>query len=484
MRLDTWSDLPRNVKLGLGALAGVVVIFWISRHLGYFRNPQYLVALIVLEVVLAGLWHFESVFFPLLMGFFFWAGMSLPATGVAFTARWFILAVAAVAGFAVWMRESRQTYTSFHLAALFCVTSALVSAMVSGDPATALLKVLSLFLLFVYGATGARLALRGREKNFVIGLATACEIGVWVTALLYLAGSEVWGNPNSLGAVMGVVAAPTLLWSLLISETRKQHYRRLAALGITGVLLYTSLSRAGMLAAVLACLVLLVGLRQHRLLIQGAFVVFTFVSIAAVVRPSHFDDFLNTFTENVVYKGRRQEGVFGSRKTPWEQTTAVIREHPWFGSGFGTSDMGQFAAGTQLSLRPSEGGLYTKEGGNREHGNSYLAMVEYLGLLGVIPFTALLFLLVRMIFHQVLWMRRTSNPYHPAIPIAMVLLAGMVHAFFEDWLVAVGYYLCVYFWICAFWLVDLMPAHIPSPVRSISSAHPQSKVPGTLLVRQ
>src|SRR5262249_10140242 len=158
---------------------------------------------------------------------------------------------------------------------------------------------------------------------------------------------------------------------------------------------------------------------------------------------------------------------------PWEETSAVIKEHPWFGSGFGTSDMGQFASGTQLSLRPSEGGLYTKEGGNREHGNSYLALAEYVGLLGLVPFIMLLFLLARMIAQTILGMRRTSNPYHCAIPLAMVLFSGMVHAFFEDWMFAVGYYLCVFFWISAFWLVDLLPPRLPAPVRTISSAHPQ-----------
>lgn len=482
MRVESWKDLPGSIQLGLGALAAVFVIFWVARHLGYFRDPQYLVSLIVFEVVLAGLWHFESVFFPLLMGFFFWAGMSLPATGVAFTARWLILAVAGVAGFAMWMRQSRHSYTSFHLVALFCVTSALVSAIVSVDPSTALLKVLSLFLLFLYGATGARLALRGREKTFILGLATGCEFGVGVTALSQLAGNQLWGNPNSLGAVMGVVAAPILLWSLLVSETRNHRYRRLAALAVTGLLLYTSLSRAGMLAAAFSCFVLLVALRRHRLLIQGAFVAFAFMSVVAVLQPSHFDDFLHSFTEDVIYKGKREQGVFGSRKTPWEQTTAVIREHPWFGSGFGTSDMGPFATGTQLSIRPSQGGLYTREGGNREHGNSYLALAEYVGLLGLVPFSALLFLLGRMIARVILWMRRSANPFHPAIPLAMVLLAGMVHAFFEDWMVAVGYYLCVFFWVCAFWLVDLMPKPLRSPVRSISSAHPQSKLPGSGLL--
>jgi len=59
--------------------------------------------------------------------------------------RWFILGVASVAGFVMWMRQHKHTYTSFDLVALFCVAAALVSAVVSTDPATAVLKVLSLF---------------------------------------------------------------------------------------------------------------------------------------------------------------------------------------------------------------------------------------------------------------------------------------------------------------------------------------------------
>jgi len=54
-------------------------------------------------------------------------------------------------------------------------------------------------------------------------------------------------------------------------------------------------------------------------------------------------------------------------------------------------------------------------------------------------------------------MRRTRNPYHPCIPFALVVLAGLVHACFEDWLFAVGSYLCVFFWISAFLLIDLVP---------------------------
>jgi hypothetical protein len=42
----------------------------------------------------------------------------------------------------------------------------------------------------------------------------------------------------------------------------------------------------------------------------------------------------------------------------------------------------------------------------------------------------------------------------------MLVLAGMVHASFEDWLFAPGSYLCVLFWCMAFILVDVAPASV------------------------
>jgi hypothetical protein len=81
------------------------------------------------------------------------------------------------------------------------------------------------------------------------------------------------------------------------------------------------------------------------------------------------------------------------------------------------------------SIRPFSGALRTGREGNREHGNSYLALTEYVGLLGILPFAISGFLVMRMVFQVCSWMRRTSNPYHCAIPLAMVLLAGLIHAF-------------------------------------------------------
>ena len=465
----------RLVWAGAGVLCVAVLYMLIQRRPGFLNSPEILGAIILLELVLASLWHYESVVFPLLIGFFLWAGMDVPLISVGLSARWFVLGFAACAGFVIWMRQHRHSFNEFHLVALFCVIAALVSAIVSSDPSTSVLKVLSLSLLFLYGSTGGRLALVGREAKLLRGLVVCCEVIVYITAIAYLGvGEPIWGNPNSLGAVIGVVFVPILLWGMIVAESPSQRYRRMAALFISGVLLYVSVSRASMLAAATAVFLLCVTLRMQRLLVKGAFAVALFLAFSAVVDPSHFASFTSSLTSQILYKGKDEEGLLGSRLSPWQETIAVIKERPYFGSGFGTSYMGEFASRGTLSLAPSAGGLYTKEGTNREHGNSYLALAEYVGIIGLIPFGFLLFLTIRMIYRVCLKLRRTNNPYIGAAPLAAVLLAGLVHAFFEDWLFAVGYYLCVFFWTVAFWTCDLISTSETAPVRSSLSVRSPS----------
>jgi hypothetical protein len=102
-------------------------------------------------------------------------------------------------------------------------------------------------------------------------------------------------------------------------------------------------------------------------------------------------------------------------------------------------------------------------GASLEHGNSYLALIQYVGVLGVVPFLILLFLVLRLTYRVGCCMWRTEDPHHYAVPLALVCLAGLINAFFEDWLFAVGYYLNVFFWTSAFLLSDLQPRQTSDP---------------------
>jgi O-antigen ligase len=253
---------------------------------------------------------------------------------------------------------------------------------------------------------------------------------------------------------MGVALAPLLLWGILISERKITRRRRSVAFGLSLLLLFFSFARAGIMAGTVSCILLCVALRRYRLLIKGASV----AALAAVLiytlapgRSAQPDSITSVF----LYKGHRDAGVLGSRQSPWQQTVSVIREHPWFGSGFGTSPVS--ADENMLTGKYASNSIIA-----REHGNSYLAILEWVGLLGVVPFIILLLFIAVKIIRVLAWMRRTGDPRHAAVPVAMVLAAGFVHALFEDWLFAVGYYLCVFFWSYAFALFDLAPATVPA----------------------
>jgi O-antigen ligase len=448
------------VILAAGVMAAYVALY----SPGYLSSAYSLGGLIFLQVLLAVVWKYEQRFFPFLVVVFLWAGMALPLSGLWTGGRWAVLAVGAFVGFALYMRSPQPRFSSFHFVAMSSVLAALVSAAASSFPMLSFMKALSLLLLFLYASTGARLALSGREEKFFTRLLLFVEIVVYFSAIAYLLLRwPVYGNPNSMGAIMGVVAVPLLLWGVLTAEGKTRYRRMMFAFMLSVGLLFFSQARAGILAAVFTCCLTCVVLRRYRLLIQGAvaFVCAATLSLALLpseqVRdiPTRRED--SSLTEALLYKGHQDEGVLGSRLTPWDEAVAVIQTHPWFGSGFGTS----LTSGEEDI---SVGQYSTVTAATREHGNSYLAAMEGVGFLGVLPFFALVLMLILKVAGVFAWLRRTGNLRHYVVPVAMLLTAGLVHAAFEDWLFAVGYYLSVFFWALAFAFLDMLPSAVPAVV--------------------
>ena len=427
------------VMLGIGLVAAYVAVY----RPGYLSNGYYLGGLIFLQILLATVWDYRQRFFLLLVIVFFWAGTGLPFNGVWTAGRWWVLSVGAIAGFALYMRDQQHRFGVFHLIAFFCAVAALVSASVSSFPTVSSLKALSLLLLFLYGSTGARLALAGREERFFRRLLFAVEILVYVSAVAYLVlRIPVYGNPNSMGAIMGVIAVPILFWGVLISEGRIPRRRAIFAFFLLRVgLMFYSQARAGILAGTIACFLTCVALRRYRLLIQGILACMAIASLAILMTPADPDVDMpsasrdSSIVSTFLYKGKEDRGLLGSRGDVWDETVSVIRAHPWFGSGFGTS--------VAAPGEDTQGGWYSSSSATtKEHGDSYLAILEGVGLLGSqYPFFAIVLMLGLKIKGVFVRLRRTLNFRHSSVPVAMVLVAGLIHACFEDWLFAVGYYL-------------------------------------------
>ena len=460
---------------GLLALPVFAVLMVLAAEFrpGYFNNITYLGGLLLLEAVAVAVWHYDNWFFLIMMLTFLWAGTDIP--GGSASVRWVFLSVGALVGLIKWAgSDRRKRLGGLHIVAFLCVLTAVVSSVVSKHTQTSLLKSSSLFLMFLYASCGVRAALANREARFFRGLITACEFISYLSGFLYVVlHYEVFGNPNSLGAVMGVVVVPVLLWGMLIAEQPNVRQRRTIALGVASYLLISSISRAAFLGCGVAVVLMCVALHRQKILIKAAFFLIFLGAIIAVVQPGQFNAMASGLWSDVIYKGKPEDGLLGSRRSPWQETMDVIKESPWFGSGFGTDPSPVQDADASSVFR-------TAGGTSKEHGNSYLALLEYVGLLGIVPFAFLVLLVLRIIFRVCLWTWKTADPRPYAVPLAAVCLAGLVHAFFEDWLFAVGYYLSIFFWSSVFILSDLQPS-APRKKLSLSGVWNRGPIPANQL---
>lgn len=448
----------RDLRAGaVVAVLAAVVIFALLTRPGYFANATFLGELIIAQLVLLAVARYRESFFPLLILAFLWAGVDLPFRVSLLYARWFVLGVAALVGAMIYLKDQHHHFGTFHLVALFCSLSAVVSALVSAFPRESVLKALSLSLLFAYAATGGRLSVPPfQPERFFAKLVAGCEVFTAFTAISYLFFRwQFFGNPNSLGAVMGIAVVPLLMWGFITADSVPKRRRLAAGLMVASVLLLSSLARAAIGAGAMACLFLCFGLRQYRLLAKVVALSFVLAVVAAIVVPDPGDgmqlDQSEPLSARFLYKGHAEGGVFASRRSVWQETFDVIKANPWFGSGFGTS-----VTSDDIS-KPGFSNTHIDSWIIREHGNSYLAIAEWVGLLGVVPFYVLAILAVINVGKVLAWMRQNGDALSPAIPAAAVIAAGLIHASFEDWMFAVGYYVSVFYWTMLFILVDLVP---------------------------
>ena len=450
----------RSLKIVIIAAAvfcPVVLLFLASSRPGYFTSPIYIGGLVLLEALAAAVWLYRQVFFPIVLVAFLFAGVDLPVGSFWTQARWFFLAVGAVVGAVIMLKERSHHYGLFHVTATFAVLATLISAAVSQYPGVARLKALSFGLLFLYAGTGVRLSVTGRESRFFTGLLTGFEVLVAAMALFYAAGTEAMGNPNALGAVMGVGAAPVLFWGALLDEPVWAKRRHWVLYGIAMYLTFHSHSRAGMGAALISSGLLCIALRRYKMIGQGVAIITILVAAGAIFQPERMSNAATSLTTSVVFKGHAESGLLASRETPWKAALDSIDNHFWFGTGLGTVENPDSSNATSAMFSS------TSEV-TAENGSSYLAILAGVGVIGSFPFLLLLLLLLGGVVRTVSWMLRTGNACHPAVPIAMIVIAGLIHGGFEDWLFAPGYYMCIFFWSLAFVFQDVAPRSAPSLV--------------------
>jgi O-antigen ligase len=426
----------------------LLAMFLAVRHPALIANSKYISSVILAELVVFCLWRFEDRFFPLLILAFLWAGGLLPLKDAASTVRWVVLAAAAGGGFVVWLGDKRHSFGIFHFVAAAGVLAALASCVVSINRHVALLKLLSVAMLFLFAATGGRAIFWHDPAQFIRRLTRGAEAMVFISAICYfIAQFPLFGNPNSLGAVMAFIE-PLLFWQVLIKTDPGRRQIQITALILSGMLLYTSAARAAIVSAGITTLLLCLALRRFRILPKVALTAALVVSLGGVLQPSSFPEFLRSVTGDLIYKKSGEAGIFASRLNPWNEALRSFKAHPWIGSGFGIR--GQATLG-------DTGALQTRSHATFEYGNSYLAILDYTGLVGITFFGGMIVLLLVRVAGVSFAIRKNPQLVSFAIPLMLVVVVGLLHAAFEDWLFAPGSYICIFFWCCAFPFMDFKP---------------------------
>lgn len=417
---------PLNLRLAALVLATACVIS--ASVLFHFWPLLVGAALLAVSVI-----KYRHVFPFAAAGSFLIAVMDIPGREVWTAFRWVMLGIALFSSFIVWASIGKRkiAFGWFHVLASASVIIALLSCAVSVNPFMTALKGISLAALFIYCGIGVRLTLQGQEAVFVTSATVFSELTVYVFAVAYMGMDySLFLNPNVLGGFLCI-----LCWPLLMLVAMKSPLRYALPLGLCGYLLYLSQSRASMLAAFIAsCFILLATKRKVALV-----VILTILTASLIGLSAYYPQLVKEQITSLLVKHAAYSGVMESRTDVWGEGLANIRERPWFGSGFGVS------AGLSEGWQTS----FSTDDANREKGNSYLAIIEGLGLIGSLaPLCVVGLLLKRTIGVCFL----LASP--AAIALAAVVLAGLVNAFFEAWLFAAGSYIAMIFWICAFLLIE------------------------------
>ncbi|HEX6879638.1 MAG TPA: O-antigen ligase family protein [Terriglobales bacterium] len=232
------------------------------------------------------------------------------------------------------------------------------------------------------------------------------------------------GNSNALGASI-MFCTPWLLYELKRSWNTKWRKRGLVVLGVfTSFVMLATHSRAALGSFVLLILFAGLQLKLGRKLVLAYAGLLLLIAIYAI-RPSAFDFIYHS------YVNKRADTILASRGEQMEDSWEAAREGGVFGAGIGVSvGISQYWEFTTLSRI------------SREKGNSFLAIVEETGLVGLSFYVAMLL----GMFMALRKYGRTLDPETKFVAnIAMgYFLASLLHGQFEAWFLSFGPDVSVY----------------------------------------
>ncbi len=177
-------------------------------------------------------------------------------------------------------------------------------------------------------------------------------------------------GPNQLGAFLGIVLP--LLLSLVIGD--RVRWEELAAFALGGAALVLTFSRAGVVACVVACvLVLLLRLRARGVVLACAVAIWLAIAVTAFQSAAHGDGIFNR-----IFPARSTDaynGGLGTRAALWHAAIAMHRSHKLLGVGPGNYELRVSAFAPGVRTHPN---------------NYYLQALSEQGVIGLLAFLLLI----------------------------------------------------------------------------------------------
>lgn len=257
------------------------------------------------------------------------------------------------------------------------------------------------------------------------------------------------GNSNALGASL-MLTAPWLIYELKFLNQGSQK-RKYFLLGLTGALVIVMLECRSR-AAISGLLVMaMVAYRRsnvgHKMMLVYA-IVTVIVITYAISGSRFFDTVYQTFIE------KRGTEIYSSREYQMIDSWEAAKQGGIFGAGFGVSiGMTRYwQAGNTFSTA------------SREKGNSFFAIVEETGIIGMLFYSVTLITLFDLLRKAC----RTANREKSVIALIAMgyFLGALLHGQFEAWFLSFGPDVSVYWGTLglAIGALDRVPEKVPVPV--------------------
>lgn len=302
-----------------------------------------------------------------------------------------------------------------------------------------LLQLVSSLSYFALAVFWTRHAEKNGVLNFlwtVVGLAIVAAVAGTVVAgssfnmnteiVLYRGLSY---NPNFLGLIL-LIALPLPLWHSARSDTsRRQRRIAIGVLFFLIIMLLQTVSRASIISASMILLFFFWGRGATRLAAISALGVIA-AGLVTLTAPQVMDDLIFKF----VQKGNNEEVAYHSREVLFAESLEAAGAGGAIGLGHGVS----------FGFSDYSFGQGSAQYG-REKGNSILAMIEELGWVGLLLFVGMLLSIILSLVSAICVATSREDRMNLFIVLGTII-ALLVHAQFEAWLLAPGAAATPVFW--------------------------------------